>query len=45
MESIKTFESNWIVGMLNGKEIECFVKRKYLSPELQNVLAKIGKDC
>jgi uncharacterized membrane protein YhaH (DUF805 family) len=43
MDTVKAFKSNWIVGMVNGKEEECFMKRKYLSPELQNELAKIGK--
>ncbi|MGD0078603.1 MAG: DUF805 domain-containing protein [Sedimentisphaerales bacterium] len=44
MEIVNTFEGNWVSGMVNGKQKELFIKRKYFSLELRNELAKIGKE-
>ncbi|MGD0294926.1 MAG: DUF805 domain-containing protein [Terracidiphilus sp.] len=42
MDSIKAFKSGGVVGIVNGREKECFLKRKYLSPELRNALTALS---
>jgi uncharacterized membrane protein YhaH (DUF805 family) len=43
LDAISGINTNRVVGIANGKQMECYVKRKYLSPVLCDELMQIGK--